>query len=370
MFAVVNEQRSGNIYGGGGAGRRMDTTATGAPSPRDLFVQEMLSRQRRQTTALIVMTAIVLLSVAGAVYYWLAHTKKALYNRGRADPGIETARPAMTTFEEPLPLYLIDPLKYIKPVPVPEQPADLTVDWMKQAVYHVLEAEKAAQNSHFDGALKEYGDARKIFPGLKGVSRLQGLIYLAQKNYPAAAQSFVQALQEEPPTFGIINNLGIAYIGMTNLPQAEACLLEAIKMDSNYALAYYNLAMIRQRQGDGVRAADYLSIYTRMTPGDLSARQSYAMLLLSLGQWEKAALVLDALGDATPQSAVIQFRLAQALSHVEGKRDQALSTLEHAVTLVDSRKALAWMARPDFDLLRNDPRFRKLSEQLSAKGLD
>jgi tetratricopeptide (TPR) repeat protein len=370
MFVAVNEQRSGNIYGGGGAGRRTDTTAPGTPSQRDLFVQEMLTRQRRQSTALIVMTAVVLFSVAGAVYYWLAHTKKALYGRGKVDTGIETARPAMTAFEDPLPLYLIDPLKYIKPVPVPEQPADLTVDWLKQAVYHILEAEKAAQNNHYDSALKEFSDARKIFPGLKGISRLQGLIYLAQKNYPAAAQSFVQALQEEPPTFGVVNNLGIAYIGMTNLPQAEACLVEAIKMDSNYALAYYNLAMIRQRQGDAPRAADFLGVYTRMQPGDLSARQSYAMLLLSLGQWEKAALVLDALGDATPQSAVIQFRLAQALSHVTGKREQSLSTLEHAVALVDSRKALAWLSRPDFDLLRNEARFRKLSDQLSAKGTD
>jgi tetratricopeptide (TPR) repeat protein len=371
MVAAMNEQRSGNIYGGAAGRRAAETQAqNGAPSQRDLFVQDMISRQRRQTIALVAMVAITLLSVAGAAYYWLAHTKKGLYAKGKAELSTEVIRTAATGFEEPLPLYLIDPLKYIKPVPVPDKPADLTVDWVKQAVYHLIEAEKAAVDNHFDIALQEYEQARKIFPGLKGISRSQGLIYLAQRNYAAAAQSFVQALREEPPSFGLVNNLGIAFIGLTNLPQAEACLIEAIKMDSNYALAYYNLAMIRQKQGDAPRAADYLSIYTRMQPDNLSARQNYAMLLLNLGQWEKAALVLDALGDVTPQSSVVQFRLAQALSHVAGKREQALSTLEHAVALVDARKALAWLARPDFDLLRNEPRFIKLSEQLSSRGQD
>ena len=369
MVAAVNEQRSGNIYGGGGA-RRTDMPEAGTPSQRDLFVQEMLTRQRRQSLALITMTAVVMLSVAGMVYYWLTHTKKALYGRNLSEPTIETVRTATTAFEEPLPLYLIDPLKYLKPVPLPDRPADLTVDWVKQAVYHLLEAEKAAQESHYDSALKEFDSVRKIYPGMKGLARMQGLIHLAQKDYPAAARAFVQALQEEPPTFGVVNNLGIAYIGMTNLPQAEVCLVEAIKMDSNYALAYYNLAMIRQRQGDAPRAADFLGIYTRMRPGDLPARENYALILLNLGQWEKASLVLDELGDATPQSAVIQFRLAQALSHVEGKREQALSTLGHAVTLVDSRKALAWLSRPDFDLLRGDARFKSISDQLSSKGTE
>lgn len=369
MFAAMNEPQSGNIYGGGAA-KRPDASP-GTSNQRDLFVQEMLSRQRRQSALLITMTTVVLVSVAGMIYYWQSHTKKSLFKqKSEVEFITETVRTAPTPFEEPLPLYLIDPLKRIKPVPVPKQPAELTVDWIKQAVYHLLEAEKAAQEGHYDIALSEFNDAGRIYPGLKGLARMNGLIYLAQKNYPAAAQSFIKALQEEPPSFGVVNNLGIAYIGMTNLPQAEACLVEAIKMDSNYALAYFNLAMIRQRQNDLPRAADYLGIYTRMRPGDSTAKENFALMLLNLGQWEKAALVLEELGDATPQSAVIQFRLAQALSHVSNKREQALTTLEHAVTLVDSRKALSWLARQEFDLVRNENRFKKLSDQLASKGND
>ena len=71
---------------------------------------------------------------------------------------------------------------------------------------------------------------------------------------------------------------------------------------------------------------------------------------------------------AMPAAATIQFRLVQALSHVNGKRSKALDTLEHAVSLVDSRRALSVLARSDFDLLRNEDRFKKLSDQLATKG--
>ena len=365
----MNEQRSGNIYGGGVQPKRTEPAPVpGKLSRMDLFVQEMLQRQQRQTIALFLVTALAVALVGGMIYYWVSHVKRGLYKTSEPAFVTDTARTAAMPFTEPLPLYLIDPLKQIQPKPVPDKPAELTVEWLKQAVYHLLEGERAAQDGRYEVALGELADAKRIYPALKGVARLVGLIYLQQKNYAAAAQTFEQALREEPPSFGVINNLGIAYLGLTNVVKAEACLLESVKMDTNYALAYYNLAMLRQRQNDLPKAAEYLGAYTRMRPDDHTAAENYALMLIHLGQWEKAAAVLDQLGDAVPQSSVIQFRLAQALSHVTDKRAQALDTLEHAITLVDSRKALGWLSRPEFDLLRNEARFKKMSEQLSSKG--
>ena len=368
----MNEQRSGNIYGGGISPKRPEPPAVaGEPfSKMDIFVEEMMRRQRRQSIALFLVTALAILLVSGMVYFWMKHTRSGLVQTAEREFAADTARPAPAPFEEPLPLYLIDPLKKIRPTPLPDKPADLTVEWVKQAVYHLLEGERAAQDGRYEVALAELENARKIFPQMKGVTRMAGLIQLQQKNYTAAAQAFELSLQEEAPSFGVINNLGIAYLGLTNIAKAEACLLEAVKLDTNYALAYFNLAMIRQRQSDLPKAAEYLGIYTRMRPDDSTAAENYAMMLIHLGEWEKAAAVLDELGSSMPQSSVIQFRLAQALSHVPDKRTQALEILEHAVTLVDSRKALGWLARPEFDLLRNEARFKKLSEQLASKGKD
>ena len=330
----------------------------------DGFVLKLMRRQRLQSIALVLVTLLAVVLVFSMVYYWTRQSKARLYQIDR--PMVtETERTAATPFTETLPLYLIDPLKKIRPIPLPERPAELTVDWVKQAVFHLLEGEKAAESGGYATALDELDNVRRIFPTIKGMARLRGLIYLQQQNYAAAAQAFEQSLQEEPPSFGVINNLGIAYLGLNNMAKAETCLLKSVQMNTNYSLAYYNLAMIRQRAGDLPKAAEYLGNYTRMRPEDSSASESYSMLLIKLGAWEKAAAVLYALGDASPQSSVIQFRLAQVLSHIEGKRQQSLNVLEHAIKLVDSRKALGWLARPEFDLLRNEPRFKALSEMLS-----
>ena len=365
----MNEPRQGNIYGSGSGGKRLDSASpNGTPTQMDVFVQEMLKRQRRQSTLLFSATAIVLLSVAGMAYYWVRHNAQNPFSRKAAEFADETTRQGTVPFTEQLPLYLIDPLKKIRVTDVPDKPVDLTVDWIKQAVYHMLEGEKAAQEGRFDIALDELRKTRKIFPQIKGLAQMEGLIYLAAKDNASAAKSFELSLKEESASFGVLNNLAIAYIGLNDTAKAEERLLDVIKLQPDYAFAYFNLATIRQRQNDLPKAAEYLGAYTRMRPADHAAGENYAMMLIQLGQWEKAAVVLDALGDAVPASSVIQFRLAQALSHVNGKRNQSLDTLEHAVSLVDSRKALAWLARPELDLLRNEDRFKKLSDQLATKG--
>jgi tetratricopeptide (TPR) repeat protein len=362
----VNE-RSGNIYGSGTPTKRPDlTTGPAGASQMDVFVQELLQRQRRQAVALLVVTALAVVLVLGMVYYWMSRSKPSPYQT-QERPEAELARAAAMPFEEALPLYLIDPLKHIRPLPLPDKPADLTVEWVKQAVYHLLEGEKAAQAGGAAVALSELDKVRQIFPNIKGLHRLQGLVYLQQQNYAAAAQAFEQSLREEAASFGVVNNLGIAYLGLTNMAKAEMCLQQAIRMDTNYALAYFNLAMIRQRAGDLPKAAEYLGSYARMRPEDIAATESYALMLIQLQAWAQAAEVLGSLSDALPQSSVIQFRLAQVLSHVEGRRAQALDVLEHAVKLVDSRKALGWLSRTEFDLLRKEPRFKTLSDTL-AKG--
>lgn len=365
----MNETRQGNIYGSGSGGKRPDNVApAGAPTQMDVFVQEMMKRQRRQAALLFTVTGVALLAVGGMVYYWMTHNRPNTQSHRVADSAEDNARPGAVPFIEQMPLYLIDPLKKIQVKELPDKPADLTVDWIKQAVYHLLEGEKAAQEGRFEIALDELRKTRQIFPQLKGLAQMEGLVYLAEKDHASAVKAFEQALKEENASFGIINNLAIAYIGLNDMAQAEARLLELIKLQTNYAFAYFNLATIRQRQNDLPKAAEYLGAYTRMRPADHAAGENYALMLIQLGQWEKAAVVLDELGDAMPASSAIQFRLAQALSHVNGKRKQALDTLEHAVSLVDSRKALAWLARSDFDLLRTEDRFKKLSDQLASKG--
>ena len=335
----------------------------------DLFVRDILRRQQRQTIFLYFMIGLAGLLLAGMISFWFSKSR-AVSNAARFEAVTNVAevsyslRPAETP-----PLYLIDPLKQIAPLPLPTNaPAEWSADWIKQAVYHLLQAEKFATNDRLEAAVEEYTAALKIFPALKGVHKQLGLNYLQQKKYKEAATEFEQVMKEEPPSFGVMNNISVAYLGMGNLEKAERALLETVKIDTNYPLAYFNLAMLYQKLSDLPKSVDYLDLYTRLRPDDLPAGENQAMILLQLQRWEKAAAVLANLGHALPQSSVIHFRLAQALSHLEGRQDAALDTLEHAINLVDSRKALSWLTRSEFDVLRKQPRFKKLIDDLSVQG--
>ena len=59
----------------------------------------------------------------------------------------------------------------------------------------------------------------------------------------------------------------------------------------------------------------------------------------------------------------MHFRLAQALSMID-QPDKAFLALQKGVDLVDSRKALSWLSRNDFDALRNKDQFKRIIDAL------
>jgi len=335
----------------------------------DAFLREMMQQHRRQTIALYLVTALAVLLLAGMIAFWLAHSRAA----PPAPPAEATTNLAEQSYTLPQgetpPLYQIDPLKQIKPQALPTNgAAGWTAEWIKQMVYHLLQAEKATADDRLGAALAEYQKVLQIHPDLQGVHKQIGLIYLRQKKYAEAVKEFDLVTREEPPSFGVINNISIAYLGLGNLEKAEQYLLETIKLDTNYAIAYYNLATLYQKLNDPAKAVKFLDRYTHLTPEDLPALENEAMLYIQLQQWDHAAAALAVLSQALPQSSVILFRLAQAESHLPDRQDAALDTLERAVNLVDSRKALSWLSRTEFDELRALPRFKKLVDDLGAKG--
>ena len=360
---------SHNIY----ETRRKPTSAGEFVSPgkteaMDIFIRDMMLQHRRQTIVLYCVATLAVLLLVGMISFWLSKTRgPQLLPQSAAATNVAEMSYALRRGETPPP-YLIDWLKQIKPQALPTNaPAEWTAEWIKQTVYHLLQGEKAASEERFETALAEYQKALQIHPNLKGVHKLIGLIYLQQKKYQDAVKEFELVSQEEPTSFGVINNISIAYLGLGNMEKAEGYLLETIKLEPNYAIAYYNLAMLYQKQNDLPRAADYLNHYTQLKPEDLPALEIEALLYLQLQKWDQAMTALAILSQAMPQNSVILFRLAQAQSHLEGRQETALDTLERAINLVDSRKALGWLNRNDFDALRQQPRFKKLLDDLSIK---
>ena len=236
---------------------------------------------------------------------------------------------------------------------------------IKQAAYQIVLAEKAGAEERWDDAIAGYESALNTFPAMHGVYEALGLIYLKQKNYADAVRVFEAAASRGEMSYVIANNLAVAYLAQEDYPKAENYLRKVLSLNPDYTLAYYNLAMLYLRSGDLKKSADFLAQYLERNPKDVDAQQNFALVLIQLKRWNEAALVLEPLSRSTPGVAPVHFYLAQALAH-KGDTRGSIAALKKGSTLLDPRKALAWLAKSEYDNLRSDDEFQKLTEDLSS----
>ncbi|HOW96615.1 MAG TPA: tetratricopeptide repeat protein [Kiritimatiellia bacterium] len=339
--------------------------AAGPPQAPEGYWAES-QRQLRRQTLLFVLTVLVsgLLIVVVTTYYYLQISESRQVAR---TPRRTLERPASPLrFEaDAQTMYLLEELK---PPAAPEELKDLplTSASLKQAAYYLVKAERAAKQERFDDALDSYQKVAQIFPDIRGVQGQVGLLAIRLKQFAVAAEAFEKASREEPMTFSMANNLGVAYMGMEDYDKAEASFLTATRMNPQYANSYFNLATLYLRRGQPDKASQRFEEYMTLQPGDTMAGQTYALILLQLEQWDRAAKLLQQIARVAPDVAPIHFRLAQALSHGNSP-ESAIDALKRAISLVDPKQALAWMSRPEFDLVRNDPGFQELLLELGAQ---
>ncbi|MBP7831054.1 MAG: tetratricopeptide repeat protein [Kiritimatiellae bacterium] len=324
-------------------------------------------RQLRRQTLLFVLTVFVsgLLIVVVTTYYYLqiSESRQGL----RAPPRRTLAKAASPLrFEaDAQTMYLLEELP---PPANPEQLKDLPLSAaaLKQASYFLVKAELASKQDRHEDALDHYQKVVQIFPDIRGVQNQIGQLAIRVKQFALAAEAFEKASREEPMTFSMANSLGVAYLGMEDYEKAEAAFRMATRMNPQYANAYFNLATLQLRRGQPEKASQHFEEYMQLQPSDTMAGQTYALILIQLEQWDRAAALLQQIARIAPDVAPIHFRLAQALSH-GANREAAIESLKRAVTLVDPKQALAWMSRPEYNLLRNDPGFQEILLELGAQ---
>ncbi len=364
------KDRSRDIYG---TDRKLPDTPTLDRAQQNSLLEkpwaEAMQRQRRYTTilSLTAFLIIVLISVIVMTQYLRSAKQPAPQHEAGPIPRVGVVMTSPLDFYSDLQTqFMADELTEQEVQNLPEKgKIPLTANWVKQAAYYLLKAEKSFKDEMYDEALDNYNKALRIMPDIEGISRYIGLIYLREKNYSAAASMFEQVTKEEEITYGLANNLGVSYLALEDFKKAEESLLLATKLNTHYAIAFYNLATLYSRTGNLPKAAYYYEQYLELKPDDLAVAQTYAMLLVRQEKWNQAIVLLKQLSQAAPDVAPILFRLAEAYSHVQNPT-AALEALHQAIALVDPRKALSWMSRPEFDLLRNDPGFKQLITELGA----
>lgn len=87
-----------------------------------------------------------------------------------------------------------------------------------------------------------------------------GFIALQQKDYITALENTLEAAKLDPNA-GTYNNLGKAYMGLAQYSQAVKAYDKGIKMDSDYAVLYYNKAAALEKIGDKKNAIENYKIF-------------------------------------------------------------------------------------------------------------
>lgn len=263
--------------------------------------------------------------------------------------------------------FVMDELEEIQTANVPKEGAPpFTAHWLKQAAYYLLQAENAYRREAWEEAADSYEIVKDIVPGVKGIEAQLGLCYMRMRDFDRSEEAFALAREQQDDSFRLINNLGVAKLAVQKYDEAEGLFLQALERNPDYAPAILNLALLYYKIEQLEKSADYFKNYFEISPLNIEALQTYVLVLIELQRWEEAAKLLTGTARLRPQAAPIHFRLAQVLSHT-GDTEGAIQSLERAVKLLDSRKALALLARYDLELLRDRPEYKKLVNDLTFR---
>ena len=325
------------------------------------------SLQRRQLIQNIVSVVLVLLIIGLVVVVSLQHQLLSSPPASRVSEGLPfTERPRFLGLDpDPRGDYIIQTYEQPRDLDIGEGDKPLNRYWLRQAAYHLLQAEQAEREGLERRALEEYVRALRIYPDLKGVHDRIGVIQMELQNHEAAAQAFELALQEEPDAIGVLNNLAVAYLRREQFDRAEETLARVIELQPQYAAAHYNLASLLMDRDQLARASSYFTSYQALAPTDLNAALAHASVLIKLEDWAGAVRQLSLAAELSPGTPPILFRLAQCHGQA-GQTEQALEALRRGIALVDAARALVWMSRSEFDPIRGEPRFQQWIDELAA----
>lgn len=365
----MNKKRTRDIYETAETARRRKVALQDQPNPTESDPwYEFFLRSRRS----FVIFRLVLLAFLITIGMVLVEQFRSSARRWSGRQPIEMevnirSDPIFNVDEDIRMQFVMDELNSLDTALVPkEESPPLNTHWLKQAAYYLLQAENAYQQEDWERASEYYEIVEQIHEGVIGVDAQLGLCYMRLRRFEDSEQAFEQALAMETNSFRVINNLGVAKLSNQKFEEAEDLFQQALLLNHDYGPAILNLALLYYKTDRMKEAAERFGEYFKISPANLEAVQAYVLALIELNRWEEAAELLVATSKLRPEAAPIQFRLAQVLSNTDNP-EGALQALRRGISLLDSRKALAMLAKYDYDKLRNLPEFKQIVSELTYR---
>ena len=237
--------------------------------------------------------------------------------------------------------------------------------WVKNAAYHTIMGVQALQANDLTAAQGHFEVAARTFPAMTGIQRLLGEVYLKRQYFEKAVTSLQKALEEDP-SVDVLNNLGVAYMGVEDYVRAETLLRQAIQQQPELTGCYKNLALLYQKTARTNEAVASFEKYFSLNPQDTVLIQSYVAYLIEVGCGRAAIDFLEQLKGADPLT--IHLLLAKTAAQQEDA-ELAVRALREASRFTTPRHAIAEMHDPAFDKIARAEPFEALLHRLELAAV-
>lgn len=164
-----------------------------------------------------------------------------------------------------------------------------------------------------------------------------GMKALADGHVDTAITELKRAVKISPRYLRALNDLGVLYLQLNQLPEAAELFAQAVKVDDTFYLARLNLGVVKHRQGKNKEAVQILALLYEKDRSMKGLALSYVDALLGVGELAKAEQILRAVLTDSPNdtSVDLHFKLGVVLNR-QDRFDEAAVELKKAVTINDT----------------------------------
>ncbi len=176
-------------------------------------------------------------------------------------------------------------------------------------------AARRYQAGDLEGALALVEKTIETRPNFWESYQLKALIFLAQGDFPRAERAAKEALAANAQSDAAANTLGQIYLAQAQFEAAKQAYIQAVTQNPDHALHWYHLGLCQYRLGDWAEAVDSLVGATKRAPHILEYElwQHYYLwrCLKELGREGQAAEVHAKMQKFAEGLPLLQEQLAQ-----------------------------------------------------------
>lgn len=194
----------------------------------------------------------------------------------------------------------------------------------------------------FDEAEVRFKRALELKPDFAESYFELGLLYMGKpETFEQARASFQRALEYSYPQPEVYKNLASINIKLGRYGEAIDQLNAALKLDPNYAEAYYQLATALRNSGSADKSAEAMKRFEVLIKAALDKKQHAAkshdlyeqgMSLLAKDDFANAYNLFRSAADMLPQLDTTHYRMAQ-IDYLHGDLARALQGIRRALDL-------------------------------------